>query len=147
MTPPGLSFVAANERAQDVHKKADMRTPYGTGASATATRITENMRHAPGLVFALRQAIRMLYEEGAQRVRTARLTAEAVRRAGRKMGRGPVLGFQRRGSRRADSNTVTTVTDVGDHDRPGCINIARRNAGVVLGMVWTTCRARRSASP
>jgi alanine-glyoxylate transaminase / serine-glyoxylate transaminase / serine-pyruvate transaminase len=28
MTPPGLGFVAANDRAQAVHKKADLRTPY-----------------------------------------------------------------------------------------------------------------------
>src|SRR6202158_1697199 len=28
MTPPGLGFVAANDRAREVHKKADLRTPY-----------------------------------------------------------------------------------------------------------------------
>ena len=28
MTPPGLGFVAANDRARQVHKKADLRTPY-----------------------------------------------------------------------------------------------------------------------
>ena len=28
MAPPGLSFVAANERARDVHRKAGLRTPY-----------------------------------------------------------------------------------------------------------------------
>jgi len=28
MTPPGLGFVAANDRAQAVHKTANMRTPY-----------------------------------------------------------------------------------------------------------------------
>ena len=35
MTPPGLGFVAANDRAWDAHKKANLRTPYwGTGPSA-----------------------------------------------------------------------------------------------------------------
>ena len=28
MTPPGLGFVAANDRAREVHKKAGLRTPY-----------------------------------------------------------------------------------------------------------------------
>src|SRR4029453_4461093 len=28
MTPPGLGFVAASDRAREVHKKADLRTPY-----------------------------------------------------------------------------------------------------------------------
>ena len=28
MTPPGLGFVAANDRAREVHKKANLRTPY-----------------------------------------------------------------------------------------------------------------------
>ncbi|MFK5057907.1 aminotransferase class V-fold PLP-dependent enzyme, partial [Klebsiella pneumoniae] len=28
MTPPGLGFVAASDRAWDAHKKANLRTPY-----------------------------------------------------------------------------------------------------------------------
>ncbi len=28
MTPPGLGFVAANDRAREVHKTANLRTPY-----------------------------------------------------------------------------------------------------------------------
>ena len=42
MTPPGLSFTVAGPRAREAHKRANMRTPYGTGPSATARRITTN---------------------------------------------------------------------------------------------------------
>ena len=28
MSPPGLGFVAANDRAREVHKTANLRTPY-----------------------------------------------------------------------------------------------------------------------
>src|ERR1700759_734183 len=35
MTPPGLSFCAANDRALEVHKKANLRTPYWAWSART----------------------------------------------------------------------------------------------------------------
>src|SRR6201997_5018547 len=84
MTPPGLGFVAANARAQGVHKKADLRTPYWDW---TEREGVEHYRRYAGtapvhLLFALRRAIDMLLDEGLEHVFLRhRLLAEAVRRA------------------------------------------------------------------
>ncbi len=64
MTPPGLAFVAANDRARAVHKTAGLRTLYwdwtfregeihyqkycGTPAGAPAVRPAQGHRHAQG---------------------------------------------------------------------------------------------------
>ncbi len=59
MTPPGLGFVAANDRAREVHKKANLRTPYWDW---TEREGTEHYRRYAGtapvhLLFALRKAM------------------------------------------------------------------------------------------
>ena len=43
MAPPGLGFVAANDRAREVHKTAGLRTPIGTGPSAKAASTIANI--------------------------------------------------------------------------------------------------------
>src|SRR5271170_2228190 len=118
MTPPGLGFVTANDRAKDVHKKADLRTPYWDW---TEREGTEHYRRYAGtapvhLLFALRRAIDMIKEEGLENVFLRhRLLAETVRRAVGVWAEGQVLGFNiAEASER--SNTVTTVTVSGDHD-------------------------------
>jgi alanine-glyoxylate transaminase / serine-glyoxylate transaminase / serine-pyruvate transaminase len=136
MTPPGLSFVAANERAQAVHKKADMRTPYWDWSERDGA---EHYRKYAGtapvhLLFALRQAIDMIFEEGLPNVfERHRLLAEAVRRAVGRWAEGQVLGFNiaEAGER---SNTVTTVTMSGDHDPAGLHRYCKEKCGVVLGI-------------
>src|SRR6202008_4013217 len=111
MTPPGLGFVAANDRAQAVHKKANLRTPYWDW---TEREGTEHYRKYAGtapihLLFALRQAINMIDREGLENVFLRhRLLAEAVRAAVSVWAEGQVLGFNiAEASERAD--TVTTV--------------------------------------
>src|SRR6201993_497695 len=84
MTPPGLGFVAASDRAREVHKTAGLRTPYWDW---TEREGTEHYRKYGGtapihLLFALRQAIDMLFAEGLENTfRRHWLLAEAVRRA------------------------------------------------------------------
>jgi alanine-glyoxylate transaminase / serine-glyoxylate transaminase / serine-pyruvate transaminase len=136
MTPPGLGFVAANERAQAVHKSADMRTPYWDW---TEREGAEHYRKYAGtapvhLLLALRQAIDMLYEEGLENVFLRhRLLGEAVRRAVAKWAEGQVLGFNvSEASER--SNTVTTVLMSGDHDPVKLHRYAKEKCGVVLGV-------------
>ncbi len=96
MTPPGLGFVAANDRAREVHKKADLRTPYWDWTERDGI---EHYRKYAGtapihLLFALRQAIDMLFEEKLDNVFLRhRLLAEAVRRAVAVWAEGQVLGF------------------------------------------------------
>ena len=96
MTPPGLGFVAANDRAREVHKNANLRTPYWDW---TEREGAEHYRKYAGtapvhLLFALRQAIDMLFEEELENVFLRhRLLAEAVRRAVAVWAEGQVLGF------------------------------------------------------
>src|SRR4029077_3012050 len=118
MTPPGLGFVAANDRAREVHRKADLRTPYWDW---TEREGIEHYRKYAGtapvhLLFALRQAIDMLFDEKLENAFPRhRLLAEAVRRAVAVWGEGQVLGFNI-AEPSGRSNTVTTVVVNGDHD-------------------------------
>jgi len=134
MTPPGLGFVAASDRAREVHKKANMRTPYWDW---TEREGPEHYRKYAGtapvhLLFALRQAINMLFEEGLENAHLRhRLLAEAVRRAVGTWAEGQVLGFNvTEASERA--NTVTTVVMNG-HDPVALHRYCKEKCGVVLG--------------
>jgi alanine-glyoxylate transaminase / serine-glyoxylate transaminase / serine-pyruvate transaminase len=136
MTPPGLGFVAANDRAQAVHKSANMRTPYWDWTERDGA---EHYRKYAGtapvhLLLALRQAIDMLFEEGLENVfQRHRLLGEAVRRAVAKWAEGQVLGFNiTEASER--SNTVTTVLMSGDQDPAKLHRYAKEKCGVVLGV-------------
>lgn len=136
MTPPGLGFVAAGERAQAVHKTANMRTPYWDW---TEREGVEHYRRYAGtapvhLLLALRQAIDMIFAEGLDNVfERHRLLAEAVRRAVAKWAEGQVLGFNiAEASER--SNTVTTVLMADGHDPADLHRYAKEKCGVVLGV-------------
>ena len=111
MAPPGLGFVAVNDRAREVHKKANLRTPYWDWTERDGA---EHYRKYAGtapvhLLLALRQAINMLFEEGLPNVfERHRLLAEAVRRAISVWAEGQVIGFNiAEASERSD--TVTTA--------------------------------------
>jgi alanine-glyoxylate transaminase / serine-glyoxylate transaminase / serine-pyruvate transaminase len=133
MTPPGLGFVAANDRAQAVHKKANLRTPYWDW---TEREGVEHYRRYAGtapvhLLFALRQAIDMLYEEGLDNVFERH--REAVRRAVSVWAEGQVLGLNIEEPAER-SNTVTTVLMSGDHDPAKLHRYCKQKCGVVLGV-------------
>ena len=84
MTPPGLGFVAANARAREIHESADLRTPYWDWTAREGEVHYQKYCGTPPehLLFGLRQALDMLFEEGLENVfRRHRLLAEAVRRA------------------------------------------------------------------
>src|SRR6201996_2079948 len=135
MTPPGLGFVAASDRAREVHKKANMRTPYWDWTERDGR---EHYRKYAGtapvhLLFALRQAMNMLFEEGLPHAfERHRLLAEAVRRAVAVWSEGQVLGFNiNEASERA--NTVTTVTLAGGYDPSALQRYCKEKCGLVLG--------------
>jgi alanine-glyoxylate transaminase/serine-glyoxylate transaminase/serine-pyruvate transaminase len=136
MTPPGLGFVAAGDRAQAVHKSADLRTPYWDW---TEREGSEHYRKYAGtapvhLLFALRQAIDMLFAEGLDNVfQRHRLLAEAVRRAVGVWAEGQVLSFNiAEASERSD--TVTTVLMSDDYAPMGLHRYCKDKCGVVLGV-------------
>ncbi|MGB9116868.1 pyridoxal-phosphate-dependent aminotransferase family protein [Bradyrhizobium sp.] len=136
MTPPGLAFCAVNDRAQQVHKTAGLRTPYWDW---TEREGAEHYRKYGGtapihLLFALRQAIDMIHEEGLPNVFLRhRLLAEAVRRAVAIWAEGQVLGFNiaEAGER---SDTVTTVVMAGSHDPVALQRYCKEKCGLVLGV-------------
>jgi alanine-glyoxylate transaminase / serine-glyoxylate transaminase / serine-pyruvate transaminase len=135
MTPPGLGFVAASDRAREVHKKANLRTPYWDW---TEREGTEHYRRYAGtapvhLLFALRKAIDMLFAEGLENTfKRHRLLGEAVRRAVTRWSEGQVLGINiAEASER--SNTVTTVMTNG-YDPVPLHRYCKEKCGVVLGV-------------
>jgi len=135
MTPPGLGFVAASDRAREAHKKADLRTPYWDW---TEREGSEHYRRYAGtapvhLLFALRKAIDMLFAEGLENTfERHRLLGEAVRRAVSRWSEGQVLSLNiAEASER--SNTVTTVMTNG-HDPTPLHRYCKEKCGVVLGV-------------
>jgi alanine-glyoxylate transaminase / serine-glyoxylate transaminase / serine-pyruvate transaminase len=135
MTPPGLGFVAANDRARALHRHANMRTPYWDWTERDGA---EHYRKYAGtapihLLFALRQAIDMLFAEGLENTFLRhRLLGEAVRRAVGVWAEGQVLGFNI-AEPHERSNTVTTVTMNGQ-DPVALHRYAKEKCGVVLGV-------------
>jgi alanine-glyoxylate transaminase / serine-glyoxylate transaminase / serine-pyruvate transaminase len=136
MTPPGLGFVAVNDRAREVHKTAGMRTPYWDW---TEREGSEHYRKYAGtapvhLLFALRQAIDMLFQEKLENAFLRhRLLAESVRRAVAVWAEGQVLGFNI-AEPAERSNTVTTVMMSKGHDPVALHRYCRDKCGVVLGV-------------
>ncbi len=66
MTPPGLAFVAASEKADAVHKSANMRTPYWDWTARQGKLHYMKYCGTPPehLLFGLRAALDMIKEEG-----------------------------------------------------------------------------------
>jgi alanine-glyoxylate transaminase/serine-glyoxylate transaminase/serine-pyruvate transaminase len=134
MTPPGLGFVAANDRAREVHKKAGLRTPYWDWTDREGDMHYQKYAGTPPehLLFGLRQALDMLFEEGLDNVhRRHWLLAEAVRRAVGVWSEGQAIGFNIiEPNERSDS--VTCVLTNG-HDPEALRAYCNKKCGVILG--------------
>jgi alanine-glyoxylate transaminase / serine-glyoxylate transaminase / serine-pyruvate transaminase len=135
MTPPGLSFVAANDRAREAHQKAGLRTPYWDWTARDGDSHYQKYAGTPPehLMFALRQALDMLFEEGLDNVFLRhRLLAEAVRRAVAVWQKGKAIEFNiAEPDERSDA--VTTVL-MGDGRDPSQLqDYCNTKCGVVLG--------------
>ena len=135
MTPPGLGFVVANDRAREVHKKAGLRTPYWDWTDREGEQHYQKYAGTPPehLLFGLRQALDMLFEEGLENVfRRHRLLAEAVRRAVGIWAEGQAIGFNIIEPAER-SNTVTAVLMNGGHDPEALRAYCNQQCGVILG--------------
>jgi alanine-glyoxylate transaminase / serine-glyoxylate transaminase / serine-pyruvate transaminase len=136
MTPPGLGFVAAGPRARAAHARAGLRTPYWDWTARDGKVHYQKYAGTPPehLMFALRQAIDMLLEEGLENVFLRhRLLAEAVRRAVAIWSQGQAFGFNiAEPQDRAD--TVTTVVMNGGGDPRRLVDYCNEKCGVVLGI-------------
>jgi alanine-glyoxylate transaminase/serine-glyoxylate transaminase/serine-pyruvate transaminase len=134
MTPPGLSFVAANDRAREAHKKAGLRTPYWDWTDRDGEMHYQKYAGTPPehLLFALRQALDLLFSEGLENaINRHRLLAEAVRRAVGVWSEGQAIGFNiiEPGER---SDSVTCVLTNG-YDPEAVRGYCNKKCGVILG--------------
>lgn len=133
MTPPGLGFVAANERARAAHERADLRTPYWDW---TAREGSEHYHKYAGtapvhLLFGLRAALDLLLAEGPEAAFDRhRLLAGAVRAAVTAWAREGSLDFNI-GEPCDRADTVTAI--VTGFDPAALAAYCRDRCGVVLG--------------
>lgn len=144
MTPPGLGFVAVNERARAVHQTANLRTPYWDWTERDGVEHYRRYAGTPPvhLLFALRKAIDMLFEEGLENVfRRHHLLAESVRRAVAVWSKEHVLGFNiSEASER--SNVVTTVLIGNGYDPTKLHHYCNDKCAVVLGIGISNLQGR-----
>lgn len=135
MTPPGLSFIAANERALEAHRSANLRTSYWDWTQREGPLHYQKYCGTPPehLLFGLRKALDMLFDEGLENVfERHRLIAEAVRRAVGAWSEGGALSFNiEEPQERSDS--VTLVLTEG-FDPASLLTYCREKCGVVLGI-------------
>jgi alanine-glyoxylate transaminase/serine-glyoxylate transaminase/serine-pyruvate transaminase len=134
MSPPGLGFVAANDRAREVHKTAGLRTPYWDWTDREGKEHYRKYAGTPPehLLYGLRQALDLLFEEGLENVfRRHQLLAEAVRLAIGAWAKGQVVAFNiiEPGER---CDAVTPVLMNG-HDPDALRAYCDAKCGVVLG--------------
>jgi alanine-glyoxylate transaminase/serine-glyoxylate transaminase/serine-pyruvate transaminase len=135
MTPPGLGFVAANDRAREVHTRAKLRTPYWDWTARDGKVHYQRYAGTPPehLLFGLRAALDMIFAEGLNNVfRRHHLLAEAVRRAVGVWAEGKAIDFNiLEPAERSD--TVTTIVTA-DGSNPGPLqDYCNAKCGVILG--------------
>jgi alanine-glyoxylate transaminase/serine-glyoxylate transaminase/serine-pyruvate transaminase len=134
MMAPGLGFVAANDRARAAHKKADLRTPYWDWTDREGEAHYQKYAGTPPehLLFGLRQALDLLFEEGMENAfRRHHLLAEATRRAVEVWAEGQALNFNIIAPQERSDTVSVVLTNGFDPDamRAWC----RETCGVVLG--------------
>jgi alanine-glyoxylate transaminase / serine-glyoxylate transaminase / serine-pyruvate transaminase len=136
MSPPGLGFVAAGPRAREAHAKAGLRTPYWDWTARDGDIHYQKYCGTPPehLMFAVRQALDMLFAEGLDNVFLRhRLLAEAVRRAVSVWSEGQAFSFNI--SEEAErSDTVTTILMNDGFDPRVLFEYCHTKCGVVLGI-------------
>jgi alanine-glyoxylate transaminase/serine-glyoxylate transaminase/serine-pyruvate transaminase len=135
MTPPGLAFVAANDKARKVHKSAGLRTLYWDWTFREGEIHYQKYCGTPPehLLFGLRKAIDILKEEGLPNViRRHALLAEATRAAVSKWAEGQVLAINIANPAER-SNSVTCVLMQGRDPQP-LLDYTNNKCGVVLGV-------------
>jgi alanine-glyoxylate transaminase/serine-glyoxylate transaminase/serine-pyruvate transaminase len=135
MTPPGLAFVAANARARDIHKTADLRTLYWDWTFREGEIHYQKYCGTPPehLLFGLRKAIDMLKDEGLPAaIRRHELLAEATRAAVARWAEGQVLAFNIANPPER-ANSITCILMQGRPPKP-LIDYCRDKCGVVLGV-------------
>ena len=136
MLPPGLSFIAANDKAKAAHQSAGLRTPYWDWTFREGPEHYQKYCGTPPehMLFGLRQSLDMLFAEGLENAAERhRLLAEAVRRA--------VLAWSEEGALELNiraaaerANSVTTVLMNDSRDPKPLLDYCNWKCGVVVGI-------------
>src|SRR5215468_1649985 len=135
MTPPGLAFVAANERAHAAHQEADLRTRYWDWTFRNGEAHYQKYGGTPPehLLFGLRKALDLLLAEGLEHAtRRHALLAEATRHAVDRWAEGGGLAINATHAvERANSITCVLTPE---RDPQPLLDYCRTKCGVVLGV-------------
>ena len=135
MTPPGLAFVAANDKAHAAHKTANMKTGYWDWTFRQGEQHYQKYCGTPPehLLWGQRVALDMLLSEGLDAAcKRHALLAEATRKAVEVWSQGQVLAFNIT-TPAERSNSVTNVLVQGRDPKP-LLDYARDKCGVTLGV-------------
>jgi len=136
MLPPGLGFVAANDKAKAVHQRAGLRTSYWDWTAREGPEHYQKYAGTPPehMLFGLRKALDMLFAEGLEQAfKRHRLLAEAARRAVGVWSEGGALELNIRAPAER-SNSVTTVVMNGGRDPKPLLAYCNEKCGVVVGV-------------
>lgn len=135
MAPPGLAFVAANEKAHRAHETANLKTLYWDWSFRQGAEHYKKYCGTPPehLLFGQRAAFDILLAEGLEAAwRRHALLADAVRAAVQRWSEGQVLDFNVIDPRQR-SNSVTNVL-VNGRDANELMTFVREKCGVTLGL-------------
>jgi alanine-glyoxylate transaminase/serine-glyoxylate transaminase/serine-pyruvate transaminase len=136
MGPPGLGFVVANDRAKAAHQTADLKTPYWEWTARDGDQHYQKYAGTPPihLLWALREALDMIYTEGLDAVfKRHRLLAGAVHAAATVWAEGNGIGFNVPNPAER-SLTVTNLVLSDGFSAGDLLDYCDRNCGVVLGV-------------
>jgi alanine-glyoxylate transaminase/serine-glyoxylate transaminase/serine-pyruvate transaminase len=135
MTPPGLAFVAGNERAHAAHQEADLRTRYWDWTFRNGEAHYQKYGGTPPehLLFGLREALDLLLAEGLDHAaRRHALLAEATRQAVGRWAESQALAIN--ATQPAErANSITCVLTPDRNPQP-LLDYCRNRCGVVLGV-------------
>jgi aspartate aminotransferase-like enzyme len=129
MIPPGLSFLCVSKRALEKTESAQMPRFYFDVKSMLKSMERNQTPYTPALpqLFALREALRQILEEGLGNVqRRHQLVGEAIRRGVKAM------GLKLFGDEKYASNTVTAIYNPEGIDGRKLRSLLRTKFGVVL---------------
>ncbi|MBA5778867.1 aminotransferase class V-fold PLP-dependent enzyme [Stappia sp. F7233] len=134
MTPPGLAFVAANERALAAHQTANLKTLYWDWTFRQGSEHYQKYCGTPPehLLYAFRQALDMLFEEGLEAAHLRhRLLAGATRAAVARWAEGGALEFNvLKDEERSNSVTVALTPGI---DAKVLKSFCEKTCGVTIG--------------
>ncbi|MBC8337363.1 MAG: aminotransferase class V-fold PLP-dependent enzyme [Alphaproteobacteria bacterium] len=136
MTPPGLAFVAVNQKAKARHANAGLRSPYWDWTKREGEEHYMKFSGTPPvqMLFGIRKALDMLFDEGLEHVfERHRLLAGATWAAVSEWRQGGAFDFNITEAAQR-SVTVTTIRMINDEEPALLLKFCKEQLGTVLGI-------------